>query len=105
MTAPRLPRTKPQLDLAKAAALFAVPARAEILLVLEARGEVSAGELAALAGVSASTASSHLAHLLDRGLLAVDQRGRSRVYRLAGEQVRSALESLRLLAALSSRER
>ncbi|WSQ09929.1 metalloregulator ArsR/SmtB family transcription factor [Streptomyces sp. NBC_01231] len=105
MTASRLPRKKPQLDLAKAAALFAVPARAEMLLALETRGESSAGELAALAGVSAPTASSHLAYLLDRGLLTVDQRGRSRVYRLAGEEVRSALESLRLLAALPSRER
>ena len=100
MTASRHPRDKPQLDLAKAAGLFAVPARVEMLLALEGRGSCSAGELAELAGVSASTASSHLACLLDQDLLRVDKHGRRRVYRLAGLQVGAALESLRLLVSL-----
>ncbi|WP_051940426.1 ArsR/SmtB family transcription factor [Phaeacidiphilus oryzae] len=103
MTAPRLPRATPQVDLAKAAALFAVPARAEMLLALADRAECSAGELAAAAEVSASTASSHLAHLVDQGLLRVTPRGRARMYRLEGPHVRAALESLRLLAALRPR--
>lgn len=100
MTAPRYPRAKPQLDLAKAAALFAVPARVEMLLALEGRESCSAGELAEQAGVLASTASSHLACLLEQDLLRVEQHGRRRVYRLAGPQVGAALEALRLLVSL-----
>ncbi|MER6026445.1 ArsR family transcriptional regulator [Streptomyces sp. NPDC001851] len=103
MTASRRPKATPQLDLAKAAALFSVPARTEMLLALEDREACSAGELALCAGVSASTASSHLAYLLDQGLLAVEQRGRRRLFRLADPQVSAALEALRLLAGLPRR--
>ena len=47
---------------------------------------LAAGELAQLAGVTAATASSHLARLLDGGLVAVVRQGRHRYYRLAGQR-------------------
>jgi hypothetical protein len=50
--------------------------------------------LAYAAGVTAQTASSHLAKLLDGGLLAVEKEGRHRYYRLADAQVAALLESL-----------
>jgi hypothetical protein len=59
-----------------------------------------AGLLAGEAGVAASTASSHLARLLDGGFLVVEQHGRHRYYRLAGEGVAEVLEKLALLAPM-----
>jgi predicted transcriptional regulator len=53
-----------------------------------------AGELAYAAGVTPQTASSHLARLLDGGLLAVEKQGRHRYYRLSDPEVALALESL-----------
>jgi DNA-binding transcriptional ArsR family regulator len=50
-------------DIARAAALIADPARAAMLRALVAGRSLAAGELARLAGVSAATASFHLAKL------------------------------------------
>ncbi len=58
-----------------------------------------AGELAACAGVSAATASGHLAAMREAGLLDAKQQGRHRYYRLASAQVAALLESLMLVAA------
>ena len=52
------------------AALFADPARVAMLLALSDGREVSAGELALLAGVTRSTASLHLTKLVEGGLVA-----------------------------------
>ena len=57
-----------------------------------------AGELARAAGVSASTASEHLALLVDAGLVTCAARGRGRYYRLSGQSVAHALETLGHLA-------
>ena len=57
--------------------------RATMLLALLGGRPLTAGELAARAGISASLASSHLSKLLDGGLVAVEQEGRRRHYRLA----------------------
>ena len=81
-------------DIAPAAALIADPTRAAILGALVPDRPLAAGELARLAGVSAATASFHLAKLLDGGLIAVARQGRHRYYRLAGHQVAAALEAL-----------
>src|SRR5581483_4917122 len=54
--------------------------RATMLLALLGGRPLSAGELAARAGISPSLASSHLSRLLDGGLVAVDQKGRQRHY-------------------------
>ena len=57
-----------------------------------------AGELAARAGVSAQTASNHLAKLIAGRILSVEQQGRWRYYRLAGAAVGHAVEALAVVA-------
>jgi DNA-binding transcriptional ArsR family regulator len=88
-----------ETDIAPAAALIADPTRAAILGALVPDRPLAAGELARLAGVSAATASFHLAKLLDGGLIAVASQGRHRYYRLAGYRVAAALEALGLISA------
>jgi DNA-binding transcriptional ArsR family regulator len=51
-----------------------------------------------MAGVSAATASFHLAKLLEGGLITVIRQGRHRYYRLAGHEVAAALEALGLIS-------
>jgi DNA-binding transcriptional ArsR family regulator len=95
MTAPALTY---DADFAPAAALIADPTRAAILRALLPDRPLAAGELARLAGVSAATASFHLAKLLDGGMIAVVRQGRHRYYRLAGHEVAAALEALGLIS-------
>ena len=66
---------------------------------------LAAGELANEAGVSAQTASAHLARLVEAGLLLVEVQGRHRYYRLAGHEIAEALESIMGLAARTGRLR
>ncbi|GGA26602.1 ArsR/SmtB family transcription factor [Dyella nitratireducens] len=86
-------------QLAELGALLAEPARAAILLALMDGTMRPAGELAAIAGVSAATASAHLKRLLDGGLLALHEQGRHRYYRLANDDVAAWLESMALPSA------
>jgi DNA-binding transcriptional ArsR family regulator len=88
-----------QPNLSATAFLIADAARAAILMALADGRALPAGELAHAAGVTAQTASSHLAKLLDGGLLSVEQQGRHRYYRLADPQVALALESLASIGA------
>jgi DNA-binding transcriptional ArsR family regulator len=76
------------------AALIGDHARAEVLTALMAGGALTATELAAVAGVTRQTISTHLAQLVDGGLLAVEAQGRHRYFRLADEDVARLLESL-----------
>ena len=85
-------------DIAPAAALMADPTRAAILRALLPDRPLAAGELARVAGVSAATASFHLAKLLDGGMIAVARQGRHRYYRLAGHEVAAAIEALGLIS-------
>lgn len=82
------------VDLAPVAALIGDPTRAAFLSALMSGTALAAGELARTAGVSAATASAHLARLLDGGLVRVERQGRHRYYRLADEQVATVLEAL-----------
>jgi len=82
--------------------LIADPARAAMLIALADGRALPAGELAYAAGVTAQTASSHLAKLLAGGLLAVETEGRHRYYRLAGSHVALALEHLAALKPLEA---
>lgn len=86
-------------DIAPVAALIADPTRAAILTALLGGRALAAGELARLAGVSAATASAHLARLLDGGLVDVLRQGRHRYYRLAGHEVAEVLEVLARVSA------
>ncbi len=90
--------------LARAAAMVADPARSRMLSLLLAGEAATAGELAAAAGVSAATASGHLAKLLDAAFVACEPRGRHRYYRLAHADVAHALEALALVAEAGARD-
>lgn len=83
-----------QPNLTSAAFLIADPARSAMLMSLVDGRARPAGELAYAAGITAQTASSHLAKLLAGGLLSVETEGRHRYYRLAGAHVAHALEIL-----------
>jgi DNA-binding transcriptional ArsR family regulator len=85
-------------DVAAVAALLAEPARARILMALGDGRALAASVLAAEAGVAASTASGHLARLVDAGLLEVLPQGRHRYYRLAGPHVGELIEALARVA-------
>ena len=81
-------------NIAAVTSLIADPARAAMLTALFDGRALPAGELAYASGVTAQTASSHLAKLLAGGLLAVETEGRHRYYRLAGSQIAQLLEQL-----------
>lgn len=85
-------------DLAAVAALIADPSRAAMLAVLLGGVSLPAGELASLAKISPQTASTHLAKLVEGGLLAVRSSGRHRYFYLKSPQVAQALEALALVA-------
>ncbi|WP_097461351.1 ArsR/SmtB family transcription factor [Mangrovitalea sediminis] len=84
----------PETQLYTVAYLIADPSRAAMLALLVDGRARPAGELAFVAGVTPQTASSHLAKLLDGGLLLCESEGRHRYYRLAGDHVAQALEHL-----------
>ena len=81
-------------QLAEIGALLAEPARAAMLLALIDGTARPAGELARAAGVGAATGSAHLKRLLEGGLLAVQEQGRHRYYRLADDDVAALIETL-----------
>jgi len=81
-------------DISRVAALVGDPARSNMLLALMDGRALTAGELASLSGVTKQTASSHLARLLDGGLVAREVQGRHHYYRLGGADVALALETL-----------
>jgi len=86
------------VHVASMASAIGEPRRARMLCCLMDNRAKTATELAAIAGISASTASSHLRSLLELKLLAVQSQGRHRYFRLAGPAVAKALESLGVLA-------
>ena len=71
-------------NIAFVANLLADPSRAAMCLSLAGGEARPAGELAAHAGISAQTASNHLAKLIAGRILRVERQGRWRYYRLAG---------------------
>lgn len=81
-------------SIAPIAALAGDPARANMLGALLGGKALTAGELAREAGVTAQTASSHLAKLKDGGLIASLAQGRHRYFRLAGHDVAEMLEKM-----------
>src|SRR3954462_3097838 len=85
-------------DIATVAALIGEPARAAMLFELMSGRALTASELAARAEISPSTASEHLARLVDGGLLAREIQGLHRYYRLASPCVARVLESLATIA-------
>ena len=80
-------------------ALIGDPARANMLLALLSGKALTASELAAEAGVTAQTASSHLAKLDTAGLVEMRRQGRHRYVSLADADVGGVLEAMLGLAA------
>jgi DNA-binding transcriptional ArsR family regulator len=81
-------------DIASVASLIGDRVRAQMLQTLMTGRAHTATELAATAGVTKSTASSHLARLLDARLVSVAAQGRHRYFRLADRSVADLLERL-----------
>jgi DNA-binding transcriptional ArsR family regulator len=80
------------------AAAIAEPARVRMLCCLMDGHARTSTELAAVAEVSPSTASVHLARLKEQRLVTVLAQGKHRYYSLAGASVASALEALMVVA-------
>lgn len=85
-------------DFTTPAELIGHPARSAMLRALADGRALPMTMLAAEAGVAASTASAHLARLVDGGLLTSRAQGRHRYYALASPRVAHALEALAALA-------
>jgi DNA-binding transcriptional ArsR family regulator len=81
-------------NIARIGALLGDPARAEAMTALMTDRALTATELAGIAGVTKQTMSAHLSKLLEASLVAVDQQGRHRYYRLANADVGALLESM-----------
>ena len=84
--------------LSEIAALMGDPARAAMLQLLMDGRAHTASDLALSAGVTAQTASGHLARMVEASLLDARAQGRNRFYRLASGEVAHAIESLMALA-------
>jgi DNA-binding transcriptional ArsR family regulator len=85
-------------DFAAPARLMGEPARAAMLLALLDGRALPASDLAGIAGVGPSTASAHLAQLVDGKLVTGRRLGRHHYFSLAGPEVAKAVEALQLLA-------
>lgn len=81
-------------NIARTAALIGDLARASMLTALMSGKALTATELAAEAGITLQTASSHLRKLEEGGLLQVRKQGRHKYFALASEEVASVLEAL-----------
>ena len=86
-------------SIAPIAALAGDPARANMLAALMSGKALTASELASEAGVTAQTASSHLAKLEAGGLVSAVKQGRHRYFRLADEDIAEMLEKMTGVAA------
>lgn len=86
------------------AALIGDHARAQALMALMGGKALTATELADAAGVTRQTISTHLAQLVDAGLLAVAPQGRHRYFRIHGPDVAHLLEGLMGVSSGTSRQ-
>lgn len=90
--------------IAEIAALVGEPARATMLSALLDGRALTASELAFAARVTPQTASTHLAKLIEAGLLSVIREGRHRYFRLASPKVVEMLDGI-VAVALENRPR
>ncbi|RON50242.1 ArsR/SmtB family transcription factor [Pseudomonas frederiksbergensis] len=85
------------IGVSQVAAAIAEPARTKILCSLMDGHARTSTELAAIAEVSPSTASAHLAKLKESALVRLHVQGRHRYYSLADKRVAQALEALMVI--------
>lgn len=88
-------------DVAVPARALGDPARGRIAAALMGGRAFPAGELAQIAGVSASTASEHLRILIEANIVTFTPQGRNRYYQLANADVARAMEALQAIAPRS----
>src|SRR5215831_5758448 len=93
-----LPAMAESPDIAAIAAVIGDAARARMLLALMGGRALTASELSLEADVAPSTASSHLARLLEVELVRVERQGRHRYFAIANEAVAEVVERLGGLA-------
>ncbi|WP_336097514.1 ArsR/SmtB family transcription factor [Roseovarius sp. CH_XMU1461] len=86
-------------DIAPIAALIGDPARANMLTALMSGKALTVSELAAEAGVTLQTTSSHLARLEQGGLVRPRKSGRHKYFALTSSEVAHVLEALMGLAS------
>ncbi|WP_421875148.1 ArsR/SmtB family transcription factor [Pacificispira sp.] len=86
-------------DIALIASLIGDPARANMLTAMMDGKAYTATELAAEAGITQQTASTHLKKLETGGLILQRKQGRHRYFALSDDQVGNLLESMMGLAA------
>jgi DNA-binding transcriptional ArsR family regulator len=86
-------------NMAFVAGAIADPTRGRMLMSLMRGQALTATELALDGGVTPSTASSHLARLIDAGLVSVARQGRHRYFRIARPDVATMLEGMANLAS------
>jgi DNA-binding transcriptional ArsR family regulator len=94
----------PIAQAAAISATIAEPARARMLAALMDGRHRTATELGLVARIAPSTASAHLARLVDSGLVRCAAQGRYRYFRLAGRDVAATLEALFGLAGATSQQ-
>jgi DNA-binding transcriptional ArsR family regulator len=90
-----------QPDITAITSAMGEPARARMLTALMDGRARTATELALEAGVTPSTASSHLSRLRQAGLITLAAQGRHRYFRIATSAIAGMLESLMGLAAVA----
>jgi DNA-binding transcriptional ArsR family regulator len=86
------------VDIAAVGSLLADRSRCRVLAALGDGRALPATVLASEAGVTPSTASEHLARLVDAGLLSAERHGRHRYFRISGPDVADLLEAMARLA-------
>jgi DNA-binding transcriptional ArsR family regulator len=92
-------------SVARFASMLADRSRAAMCLALLDGRAWTAGELARHAGVSRPTASEHLNHLVQAGLLTEERQGRHRYLRLAGPDIAHLIEDIAAVAGEPARPR
>lgn len=86
-------------ELAQLSAQLADPARAAMVISLMDGSSRSAGELGLSANVSPSSASGHLAKLVNSRILTDVKKGRQKYYRITTSSVAHAVEALQIIAS------
>lgn len=81
-------------DVARVAALFADPTRAQILAVLMAGRPLTATELVRATGVTKATVSAHLARLQAARFVTIRRKGRHHFVELADPDIGAAIEAI-----------
>ncbi len=94
--------TRPDEAVARIAAAIGERARVRMLYCLMDNRARTSTELALVAEVSPSTASTHLGRLRQEGLVRVHVQGKHRYYSLGGSEVAAALEKLSFLSGGST---